>query len=100
MKQKFVEYNGRRVIEGWPEKIEAAQAERTYSIGGKLFARVPYGKEGEDWGADSHPCGDCAVLKGQLHVPNCDIEACAACGGQALSCDCDYDEQEDDEDAT
>jgi TIR domain len=34
------------------------------------------------------PCGDCAALPGQYHAPNCDMEQCPACGGQALSCDC------------
>jgi hypothetical protein len=95
MEKDFVDYNGMKVVAGWPEKIEAAQSLRTYSIGGKLFPRVPYGEEGEDWGAGSHPCGDCAVAKGQLHFPDCDAERCPACDGQAMSCDCDYDEDED-----
>jgi hypothetical protein len=34
MEQEFVIYNGQRMIKGWPEKIEAAQLERTYVIGG------------------------------------------------------------------
>jgi hypothetical protein len=34
------------------------------------------------------PCGDCAALPGQYHAPNCDMEQCPVCGGQALSCDC------------
>jgi hypothetical protein len=54
MEKEFVDYNGMKVIAGWPEKIEAAQSLRTYSIGGKLFPRVPYGEESEDWGAESH----------------------------------------------
>ena len=74
MDKKFVEYKGRRVIEGWPEKIEAAQREKTYLIGKVEYDRIPYGQEAEDYGANSHHCGDCAVLKGELHVTRCDIE--------------------------
>lgn len=92
MEQEFVIHNGRRVIKGWPEMIEAAQSQTTVSIGGVEWRRVPYGAESFDWGADHQPCHDCAVVKGQLHVLTCDVEQCPACGGQALSCDCLYDD--------
>lgn len=66
------------------------------SIGGKEHPRVRYGDEPEDWGADRKPCGDCAVIKGEFHVVGCDVERCPACDGQAISCDCDYDDEEGD----
>jgi hypothetical protein len=95
LEAKFVEYNGVQVTEGWPEKIIFAQSKTTDIICGIEYPRVPYGEEAVDYGADNHPCGDCAVVKGQLHVPFCDVEQCAACGGQALSCDCDYGDEDE-----
>jgi hypothetical protein len=91
MEKEYVIYNGRRMVKGWPERIIEAQKVSHYSIDGRLFERVRYGSERDDWGADQHPCHDCAVLKGQYHVPRCDGEQCPKCGEQVISCDCDYD---------
>jgi hypothetical protein len=95
MEKKFVIYNGVRMIEGWPEKIQEAQSHISVVIDGKAYARVRYGEEADDWGADKVACHDCRVIKGQIHVWGCDVERCPACAGQLISCDCNYEGDEE-----
>jgi hypothetical protein len=64
------------MIEGWPEPIEDAQTLLVISIGGVEYRRVRYGSEENDWDADRRLCRP-------------------ACRGQAIGCDCDYDDDSD-----
>ncbi len=78
------------MIEGWQDKIDAAQRQTSMTIDGVTLARQPYG--GEFPGTTlAARCYDCATELGGLHVKNCSVERCPACGGQAISCDCSDD---------
>ena len=89
---EYVTCNGAQMAPEWPAKIVEAQAMLAYVINGREFGRIRYGDEDEDWGADDGPCHDCAVVKGQFHVPFlCDMERCPACGEQVIGCDCSYE---------
>ncbi|HTE41677.1 MAG TPA: hypothetical protein VK629_12655 [Steroidobacteraceae bacterium] len=92
MKNKMVTFRGLDMIEGWPARIRKAQKQLAYVRGGVEKQRVRYGDEATDWKADTVPCHDCKVIKGELHVPSCDVEECPACGGQLLSCECEWAE--------
>lgn len=76
------------MIDGWTERIRKAQRITECLRNGKRAQRIRYGDEDDDWGANNHPCGDCGVQKGALHVPGCDVERCPSCGAQMIGCDC------------
>jgi hypothetical protein len=87
-------YNGVEMASYWPRQIERAQQEEYLEFS---FRRIRYGDEGDDWGDSNIPCHDCGVVKGQYHVPGCDMERCPNCRGQLLSCSCgDYPDDDDD----
>lgn len=94
--RKTIVVNGREVAEGWDRVLAEVQDQRTYSIAGEVLERIPFGEDyaGEASGLPS--CRDCAAARGQLHVPVCCLEQCPGCGGQANSCDCVHDDQDED----
>lgn len=87
MSREKVIYNGRLMAAEWPAKIEAAQQLTHYAVNGQKFARIRFGDEDSKWGAK--PCLNCAVIKGQSHIPNCEYETCPTCGSsRAGQCHC------------
>jgi hypothetical protein len=87
--RKLVPRVERDIAPGWPERIEAAQRIREYTIAGEVYSRIRYGDEKDRWPDD--PCHDCAASKGQYHVEFiCDTEECPRCHGQVIGCDCSY----------
>jgi hypothetical protein len=80
-----VQFRGQEVASFWPEKLTRSQAITHYVC---RVARVRYGDESSDWHAADSPCHDCGAIKGEYHVPGCDVEECPICGRQALGCEC------------
>jgi hypothetical protein len=95
MEKEYVIYKGQRMTKGWPEKIEEAQTHPTVLIDGAQHLRIRYGEEAGCSAEGLPPCRDCGVEKGQLHVIMCEVEQCAACGRQAITCGCNYDDPDE-----
>jgi hypothetical protein len=79
-----------------------AQKEKTVVLLGKRYRRIRYGNEEmpEEVKARwqeiiTQPCGDCGVIRGELHLSGCDIEVCPRCSGQYLCCECRKDDDPD-----
>jgi hypothetical protein len=90
-------YQGAKIVPRFAAQIVTAQYLRRILIDGKSYQRISFGDEGDLFGKrDSGNCHDCAVTPGQLHVPGCDAEACPRCKGQAITCDCDFQDDETD----
>ena len=97
MAEKLIVFRGVEVSPEWPQRIREAQLLMTCRPNGVEVSRVRYGDEDDDWGADDGPCRDCAVIKGEFHVPGCDVERCPICGGQAgPGCECEWPDAAED----
>lgn len=79
--------NGVSMTPDWAANLDAAQKIKTVAVHGKRLRRVPWDNKSSKH-LPTNPCGDCAALPGELHVPGCDVEQCPACDGQLISCGC------------
>ena len=61
------------------------------TLDGRKVARIRYGDEADDWGANRQRCHDCRVKKGEHHFFGCGVERCPKCKGQLFSCSCDFE---------
>ncbi|HEV2698578.1 MAG TPA: hypothetical protein VGU90_11345, partial [Terriglobales bacterium] len=94
-----ITYDFYNVFQYFTDYFEA-QKEKTVILGCKRYRRIRYGDKRE-WRElteyrvrDIHPCHDCGVLKGALHLDGCDWEQCPHCKGQYLGCPCKFEEEE------
>lgn len=87
---EYVIYNGKRMTRESAEAKQRYQKETHYTVDGKTYARIPYGRETfhDPVEADFQLCRHCDCAKGQLHAPLCDWEQCPCCGQQVATCDC------------
>jgi hypothetical protein len=82
---ELVVFRGKQAASFWPAKLKRSQEQKTYLA---HVPRIRYGDESMDWKADKRLCHDCFAIKGEFHVPGCDVEECPVCHGQAFGCDC------------
>lgn len=89
------------------KKIKKNKEKEYYIINNKKYKRIKYGdepkhsnyhallveKENRTY-LDNPICNDCFAKKGEFHLPGCDLEICPKCYGQAIRCDCDFEEED------
>jgi hypothetical protein len=90
----LVDFRGQKAASFWPEKLKQSQSITHYVA---RIPRIRYGDEDEGGSYAAEPCNDCFAVKGEFHVPSCDVERCPACGDQAISCGCIEGEAQDEE---
>lgn len=95
--KELIEFRGRQMHSRWPRRLVAAQTIPALEEGGDEFQRLTWGAESHwsTWMKHTSPvdfCPDCGAAIGEYHGPYCDQEECPKCGGQLLSCECDFED--------
>jgi hypothetical protein len=88
----IVEFFGHRMRRDWAEALQEAQDETHLVCDGEVYPKIAYGDETfrTPVEADHEPCRHCGTIKGKFHWHACDYEQCPRCGGQMMSCDCEF----------
>lgn len=89
--EEIVYYNSIFMAKELKDDILQEQLNTHITIDGIEYQRIKYGDPEEHANFElgstpyfAHPCGDCSVGKGQVHLIGCDIERCPKCGEQLL----------------
>jgi uncharacterized protein with PIN domain len=77
------------------EDLKRSQAVTTLIINGRSYERRRFYPEdiGEEDDEDESALCECEVRSGQLHLFGCELERCPRCGGQIISCSCEFEQR-------
>ncbi len=99
-RREFIVFRGREMHRKWARRLVAAQRVQVLVLDRVEVQRTPWGQE-KWWGADymeglapADFCRDCAAALGEQHGPGCVLEECPNCGGQLITCECDWDDSD------
>jgi len=93
--EEIVYYNSIFMAKEIKDEILEEQLNTHITIEDVEYKRIKYGDSAEYIDIELgqipyfiHPCHDCLVSKGQVHLSGCDMERCPKCGGQLLGDEC------------